>query len=107
MIHKRSAPRIECDARVDFSSPSEMVLDHELENLSLGGACLRSVKVQPVGTPVALVINFPDLGGRTIEIGGEVVWANEEEPRDMGIRFTDLDDEARDLLRMYIAARPL
>ena len=105
MENNRKTARLVCNAVVDYSTPNELVLDHQLENLSLGGACIRSVRVQPVGTPVVLMISFPDLGNATVEIDGLVVWANEEPPQDMGIRFVGLSTQARDTLREFIKAR--
>jgi hypothetical protein len=54
-----------------------------------------------VGTLVELVINFPELG-TSLALRGEVVWANREEPKDMGIRYVDMDDAKRETLRQYI-----
>ncbi len=107
MENHRKTARIICDATVDYSTPEELVLDHYLDNLSLGGACIRAAKIQPEGTPVVLMISFPDLGIDTLEIDGVVAWANDTPPMDMGIRFIGVTTQARDILREYMKARAL
>jgi hypothetical protein len=77
-----------------------VLLYHRIQNISLGGICIQSPIVEEVGTRVDLVINVPD--GEPIALHGEVVWANREPPMDMGIRWIDLDDGARERLRQLI-----
>lgn len=98
----RQFPRYEVNALVDFTG-TEVLLYHRIQNISLGGLCLQSSSIEEVGTVVDLVINFPDLGGSAVSIKGEVVWANREPPMDMGIRYVDMDDERREILRKYLA----
>lgn len=105
MENQRKTARIICDATVDYSTPEELVLDHYLDNLSLGGACIRAAKIQPEGTPVVLMISFPDLDDVTVEIDGVVAWVNESPPMDMGIRFIGVTTQVRDVLREYLKAR--
>mgnify|MGYP001277496102 CR=1 FL=1 len=107
MENQRKSARIICDATVDYSTPEELILDHYLDNLSLGGACIRAGKVQPEGTPVVLMLTFPDLDNRTIEIDGVVAWTNETPPMDMGIRFVGVTTLARDTLREYMKAKAM
>jgi len=38
-----------------------------------------------------------------VALRGQVAWANREPPQDVGIRWMDLDEDRRDLLRKYIA----
>jgi len=97
---ERAFPRYEVNAYVDYTG-SEILLYHTIENISLGGICIRTPTVEDVGTLVDLVINFPDLNAQ-VEVRGEVVWTNREPPMDMGIRFVDLDDAKRETLREYI-----
>ena len=58
--------------------------------------------VEDVGTVVDLVINFPDLSA-SLSIKGEVVWVNREPPMDMGIRYVEMDNERKEMLRKYIS----
>jgi uncharacterized protein (TIGR02266 family) len=97
----REYPRYEVDAFVDYTG-TEVLLNHKVHNISLGGICIQTDSVEDVGTIVDLVINFPDLDS-AVSLRGEVVWANREAPRDMGIRFIDLDNERKDTLRKYIS----
>jgi uncharacterized protein (TIGR02266 family) len=96
----RAFPRLELRAYVDYTG-SEVLLFHRIKNISLGGICIQSSAVEDVGTMVDLVLNFPDLDA-TIAVKGEVVWSNGEPPMDMGIRYTDLDDDRKDTLRRYL-----
>ncbi|PIE19064.1 MAG: hypothetical protein CSA65_03220 [Proteobacteria bacterium] len=97
---RREHPRFEVTAYVDYTG-SEILLYHHIENLSLGGICIRTTMLESLGSKVDLVINFPDLD-KTVSVIGEVVWVNEHEPMDMGLRFLDLDEERLAVLREYI-----
>ena len=97
----REFPRYEVSAYVDYTG-TEVLLYHRIQNISLGGICIQSSAVEEVGTVVDLVLNFPDIDA-SIAVRGGVVWANREPPMDMGIRYTDLDDDRRDTLRRYLA----
>jgi len=99
---RRESPRVRADVRVDYGSPDEVILDHEIENLSLGGACLAVTSAQPVGSKVVLFLNLPGEDAEPLEIAGEVVWSNDTEPRDIGIRFTTMTDEGREALRRLV-----
>jgi uncharacterized protein (TIGR02266 family) len=99
----RQQPRIETDALVDVTA-TDVLLYHHIENLSLGGLCIQSPIVEPVGTRVSLSINFPDLH-RTLDVEGEVVWANADHPCDMGIKFVNLKDGDKELLKQYLELR--
>lgn len=101
--HKpREFPRFEVNALVDFTG-TEVLLYHKIQNISLGGLSLQTPSIEEVGTMVELVINFPDLGGSSLSVRGVVVWANREPPMDMGLRFVDMDEQKRELLRKYLA----
>ena len=97
----REFPRYEVNAYVDYTG-NEVLLFHRIQNISLGGVCIQTSGVEEVGTMVDLVLNFPDLDA-SIAITGEVVWANREPPQDVGIRWVDLDENRRDLLKKYIS----
>ena len=99
---QRKHPRYEVTAYVDYAG-SEVLLYHRIENISMGGICIQTASVEAMGTVVDLVINFPDLD-TSLSIQGEVVWANQEPPMDMGIRYLNLDEERRETLRKHIAA---
>ena len=101
MVERRDAPnRIKTEVLVDYRG-THVVLYHRVRNLSLGGICIEAPSVEPVGKHVTLSLTFPDLH-KSIEVEGEVVWANDEDPRDMGIRFINLGTEQIDTIKAYI-----
>ena len=97
---ERQYPRYEVDAYVDYTG-TEVLLYHKIENISLGGICIQTPSIEDIGTVVDLVINFPDLDA-SVNVQGEVVWANREPPTDIGIRYIELDESRRETLRKYI-----
>jgi len=97
---QREFPRYEVTAYVDYAG-TEVLLYHRIENISLGGICIQTASIEPVGTIVDLLINFPDLDA-SVAVQGEVVWSNQEPPMDMGIRYLNLDDEKKETLRKHI-----
>ena len=103
MRGSRKHPRIETDALLDFTG-TNVLLYHRIENISLGGINIQAAEIEDVGTIVDLSINFPDLN-ETIDIKGEVVWANYDTPRDMGIKFIDLTSQDKAILKRYIEKR--
>jgi Tfp pilus assembly protein PilZ len=96
----REYPRFEVKAYVDYAG-TDVLLYHGIQNVSLGGICIHNPSVEAVGTIVNVVVNFPDLG-KQLALTGEVVWANHEEPQDMGIRWIDLTDADRGALKEYL-----
>jgi uncharacterized protein (TIGR02266 family) len=102
MVDKpRAHPRYEIDAYVDVTGP-EVLLYHRIQNISLGGICIQTPTLAEVGSQVEVVLNFPDLGAQ-MNLHGQVVWANREPPQDVGIRWVDLDEERREMLKKYIS----
>ena len=57
---KTQFPRYEVNAYVDYTG-NEMLLFHRIQNISLGGVCIKTSGVEEIGTIVDLVLNFPDL----------------------------------------------
>ncbi|MBW2731441.1 MAG: TIGR02266 family protein [Deltaproteobacteria bacterium] len=98
----RGHPRFEVTAYVDYTG-TEVLLYHHIENLSLGGMCIQTSMLEEIGTTVEMVINFPELD-TSLALQGEVVWTNRDQPMDMGVRFLDLDEERKTILRQHIEA---
>ena len=92
----RVHPRYEIESSADISGGS-----HRIQNISLGGICIRTSRLQEVGAPVDVVLDLPELG-RRLELSGQVVWVNREPPEDVGIRWTNVDETRRKLLGEYI-----
>ncbi len=102
-MEQRKSPRIQTDALVDLAA-SNVLLFHRIRDISMGGICVDCPTLEEVGTEVDLCINFPDLD-EVIETKGVVVWAHEEPRRGMAIRFVDLTEEQRSILRRYLGVR--
>lgn len=100
---RRQYKRFEVTAYVDYTG-TEVLLYHRIENISIGGICIQTNMLESLGTLVDLIINFPEQD-ESISVVGEVVWANPNEPMDMGLRFTNLDDEQLTIIRRYLEAQ--
>lgn len=99
----RAHPRYEVKAYVDVTAPaSDVLLFHRIQNISMGGICIQTPAVEEVGAAVDVVLNFPDLGTQ-VGLRGVIVWANREPPQDVGIRWVNLTEDSRELLKKYIA----
>ncbi|MBI5068185.1 MAG: response regulator [Deltaproteobacteria bacterium] len=72
-------------ARLTYARPADFVDDY-VENLSQGGAFVRTTENLPPGTPVRLDLELP--GGATVAVPGVVAYRT---PRGVGVRF-ELDD---------------
>jgi Tfp pilus assembly protein PilZ len=97
----RAHPRYEIDAHVDVMG-GEVLPCERIQNISLGGICITTTSQAEVGSPVDVVINFPDLGAQ-LQLRGQVAWANRTPPQDVGIRWVELDEERREMLKKYIS----
>jgi type IV pilus assembly protein PilZ len=103
-LHERVLVDIEVDYRAD-----ETFLFAYITDISAMGIFVQTNTPEPEGTRLNLCFRLPDeLGGRLMEIEGEVAWINPHRPDDsdgrnpgMGIRFVDLMPAERDeLMRM-------
>jgi Tfp pilus assembly protein PilZ len=101
-MDEREHPRYEVDAYIDYSG-EDVLRYHGIQNISLGGICIHTPAVEPIGSRVEVVITFPELGAK-LALTGEVVWANQGEPRDLGIRWLDLGAGQKQRLREYLRA---
>jgi hypothetical protein len=90
-VERRKQPRQTVGVLVDLIA-SEVLLNHPLENLSPTGLSLQTECLEQVGTRVELVLRLPRRSA-TLPVRGEVIWVSHDPPRDMGIRFVDLDPE--------------
>jgi len=97
----RAAPA-QAHALIEYASDQELEADF-IENLSQGGAFIRSSHPQAVGTPISLELKLPN--GTTLKAQALVAFAN---GNGMGVKFT-LDAEAEATLEAaiaHISARP-
>jgi len=102
-MEQRKSPRIQTDALVDVAG-KDVLLFHRIRDISMGGLCIDSPTPEEVGTEVDLVVNFPDLD-EVIETRGVVVWSHDEPRKGMAIKFLDLTEEQRSILRRYLGLR--
>lgn len=103
MEERRKSPRIETNALIDIAG-TEVLMFHRIRDISMGGVCIETESLEPVGSEVELVINFPDLD-EVIETKGVVVWSHEEPRPGMAIKFVDLTEEDKMVLRRYLGVR--
>jgi len=92
------APR----ALIEYASEQELAADY-VQNLSQGGAFVRTTHPSPVGAPVTLDLRLPN--GADLRASATVVFAREG---GMGVRFV-LDPENEEILSSaisHISARP-
>ena len=94
-----TAPRRPFRASVDIAD----VVDQEIwqgdaRDISVSGMSVRSALVPEIGEHLACRFRLED--GQKVESRAEVVWAREGGARDgaFGVRFTALDDAAREAL---------
>ncbi len=92
---RRAHSRVAMRLRVKF--PSLDVLEHDYsEDISRGGIFIQTKKPRSVGERLILTLVHPETG-QEIELLGEVVRVNNEDPQSpgtqtgMGIRFVDVD----------------
>jgi uncharacterized protein (TIGR02266 family) len=98
----KAAPAPTPRARVEYATDQELAADW-IENLSHGGAFVRTASPQPVGSEVALELALPD--GAHLEAKAVVAFVN---PKGMGVRFV-LSPEQDQVLAAAItriSARP-
>ena len=104
----RRYPRYEVEIWVDFTT-IDLVTSSFVLNLSEGGVFVKSDRPLPLDAEVDLVLTLPT--GTLIKAVGRVVWNHDlakEAPHDSrggaGIRFVDMPDGDRALLRDYVAS---
>jgi len=101
-VSSRVPPPPQAHALIEYASEQELEADF-IENLSQGGAFIRSSHPQAVGTPISLELRLPN--GTTLKAQALVAFAN---GNGMGVKFT-LDAEAEATLEAaiaHISARP-
>jgi Tfp pilus assembly protein PilZ len=108
---RRRWPRVELQAQVSLSSPSiDDLVTGPLLDISIGGLFIKSRLVKDLGTEVMLRIDVPSEGVQ-LEARGIVVRAiTPDEAAEtgrssgMGIVFTAIDQQSRDILAQLIEA---
>jgi uncharacterized protein (TIGR02266 family) len=106
---KRTAPRREVTAQVDFDSESNFYTGFTVD-VSTGGLFVVTWSTLPIGTHVNL--SFTLQGQKEIiVVEGEVRWVREHNPNSpdlwpgMGIRFVSVPEHAREAIDAFVEAR--
>ena len=98
---KRSHPRARVELRVDYKRVNSFLADYT-KNISRGGTFIGTDKPLPIGTRLRFRISVPDVAV-PINLTGEVAWiAPAGDEPGMGIRFVDLEGEAREVFEARV-----
>lgn len=85
------------------ASDGEAVYYNQVADLSLGGVFFDTPCPQPVGTVVQITLELPTQAGiRPVQVRGVVVNDGGAATPGMGVRFTDLGEEARAAIQAAI-----
>jgi len=107
-IARRVHARVTVDLEVDYKSADNFLFAY-ITDISAMGIFVQTNNPEPEGTRLNLCFRTPpELGGKPMELEGEVIWVNHHRPNDssgrnpgMGIRFVDLTPQQRDeVMRM-------
>ncbi len=98
---RRGGPRIPIEMWVEETTGSERYF-RRAGNLSRGGLRLEHTIPLPVGTNVNLTFTLPGDKG-PIEVTGEIVSAAPPEDLRMGVKFTNLSQDARAKIDAFLA----
>ena len=105
---RRQHERVVVDIEVDYRA-DETFLFAYITDISAMGIFVQTNNPEPMGTRLNLCFRMPDeMGGRLMELEGEVAWINPHRPDDsdgrnpgMGIRFVELSaDQREDVMRI-------
>jgi uncharacterized protein (TIGR02266 family) len=103
----RALPRIPLKLKVnmEFEKFSGFISEYS-ENISEGGMFVKTTTPRPMGSVFSLEFKLKD-DYKLIQGWGEVVWVREKtedpaKPAGMGIKFLDLDQASRELIRNII-----
>ncbi len=105
---RRRFQRVTFEAEVNFHSDHNLFLGFS-EDISEGGLFAATYDIKPLGTRVELTFGLPC--GHVVQCEGEVRWVRQPSedpdapPPGMGVRFLDLSEADRQVLRRYIDQR--
>jgi Tfp pilus assembly protein PilZ len=97
------------DVQLDASGASNLYRTMSSEDLFASGGIFVATyeKPPPLGADVRVSVRFP--AGSSCELSGNVAWVRdqlgEDAPPGFGVRFADVSNEARELVRQYSEAR--
>ncbi|MBT8493390.1 MAG: PilZ domain-containing protein [Deltaproteobacteria bacterium] len=83
---------------------SEVLLYHQIHDISEGGMRYSAASPDPIGSEVEVLLTFPRTESE-VPVKAEVVWVSpDEEDRMVGLRWKDLSPAERLYLRKQIVA---
>lgn len=83
---------------------TEVLLYHQIQDISEGGMCVTTATAESVGSEVDVTLTFPKTAAE-IPVRGQVMWVSDEDQRRrLGLRWLDLSSDERVALRKHIAA---
>ena len=88
---------------VDYAG-SEGVRSLELQDVSPGGLRLVTDAAEIPGASVTLQLTFGS--DEVIEVSGQVIWARQSAPYEVGVSFVDLDAERTAMLHRLCETLP-
>jgi uncharacterized protein (TIGR02266 family) len=108
VVSRRAHERVDVKLEVTMESESNFYMGLT-ENLSEGGLFIATHLLQPIGTPVTVVLKLPN-APQPITINGTVRWVrqysetSDTEPG-VGVRFEQLPAEHTEFIRVFLATR--
>lgn len=110
-FNKRKFPRVNLDCQVSVSPQGKAkVLNSKTENLGAGGVCLITEEEVARFDRCQFSIQIP--GADSIGGKGKVVWViprkmarDPQKTYDVGIEFTEFDDDGQKKLMQFLASR--
>jgi len=108
---KRKEPRVPVRIRIQYETADRFFEDY-IRNLSLGGIFIETEKPLPVDTKLKIQLSLPEMEEPLIVDGVVVhtlhVGQHTEPPESgMGIRFSALDNESKQVLDGYLQKHSL
>ncbi len=104
---RRIQKRAQVEIEIDLGTYEKYFLT-KLENVSIGGAFIRTRTMYPVGTEMDLKFKLPD-DHEAIDVKGEVVWTYDQpgnrEPNSsgVGVKFKNIQESDRQKIALFIA----
>ena len=97
---RREYPRLDILGVVEYSGGAEVDCSG-IKDISRGGIRLVLTGLEPPGSRVRLGITIGESDAR-VDMTGQIVWARQVEPYEVGIRFVDLDPEQAEQLDRWL-----
>ncbi len=108
MHPQREEPRAEVELEVHYRTVQEFAAAYS-QNISGGGIFIRTQEPLRLNQEVRVRFTLPGIA-RTFDVRGIVVWTNPATsrssfPSGMGIKFVDLDSEARNIIAGFVKTK--